>query len=92
MALPLGYIEDTSPPQCPVTGCATILLAEDEEDVREIIKVTLENSGYSVIEASKGQEAVKSFRDQATSIDLFLSDMVMPKKKWHGCLSRNKGD
>ena len=59
-------------------GAETILLAEDEETVRKLTKIVLEEFGYTVIEASDGQEAVSKFMENKDRIDLFLSDIVMP--------------
>ncbi len=59
-------------------GAETILLAEDEEAVRKLTKTVLEEFGYTVIEASDGQEAVSKFMENKDRIDLFLSDIVMP--------------
>ncbi|MBT9538045.1 MAG: response regulator, partial [Nitrospirae bacterium] len=59
-------------------GTETILLAEDEETVRKLTKIVLEEFGYTVIEASDGQEAVSKFMENKDRIDLFLSDIVMP--------------
>lgn len=59
-------------------GAETILLAEDEEAVRKLTKIVLEEFGYTVIEASDGQEAVSQFMENKDRIDLFLSDIVMP--------------
>lgn len=59
-------------------GAETILLAEDEEAVRALTKTVLEEFGYTVIEASDGEEAVSKFMENKDRIDLFLSDIVMP--------------
>jgi PAS domain S-box-containing protein len=62
------------------SGTETILLAEDDKSVSEIIRVALEEQGYKVIEAANGEEALTLFRDNSKGIDLILSDMIMPKK------------
>ncbi|GLI36748.1 response regulator [Geobacter hydrogenophilus] len=58
----------------------TILIAEDDRDVRKLSKLVLERSGYTVIEASDGAEAVRRFMENRDKIDLLLLDVVMPKK------------
>jgi len=55
---------------------ARILLVEDDERVRLMLKDLLESEGYEIQEASNGKEALKSF---ASSLpDLVLTDLVMP--------------
>ena len=61
-------------------GTETILIAEDEEDVREITKIVLEGHGYTVIEAVDGEDAINKFRENKDKIHLLLFDMIMPNK------------
>jgi two-component system, cell cycle sensor histidine kinase and response regulator CckA len=58
----------------------TILVAEDDEQVRDITRSTLEASGYRVIVACDGDEAVDLFRANQGTIDLLLFDVIMPRK------------
>jgi PAS domain S-box-containing protein len=60
-------------------GTETILVAEDDADVRNLEQRVLEDFGYRVITARDGQEAINTFQDQADAIDLILVDVVMPK-------------
>jgi CheY-like chemotaxis protein len=62
----------------PRGGSETVLLVEDEEVVRGLARRILEQAGYSVIEASKGAEAILLCQDNAT-VDLLLTDVVMPE-------------
>jgi len=62
------------------SGTETILIAEDEEDVREITKIVLEGHGYTVIEAVDGEDAIDKFRENKDTIRLLLFDVVMPNK------------
>lgn len=64
----------------PQRGTETILLAEDDPEVRELIKTLLLKSGYAVLEASDGEEAIGILRENGDSINLLLVDIVMPKK------------
>jgi hypothetical protein len=64
----------------PAGNSETVLLAEDDRAVRKLAKHVLERSGYSVIEADDGAEAVKRFTEISDRIDLVLLDVVMPKK------------
>jgi two-component system, cell cycle sensor histidine kinase and response regulator CckA len=60
-------------------GRETILLAEDDPTSRSVSRHYLENVGYTVIEATDGEEAVKKFIEQREKIDLALIDVIMPK-------------
>ncbi len=61
-------------------GKETILLAEDGEDVRRLIKEILVRYGYTVIEAADGEEAVRIFIKNSEKIDLLMLDSIMPGK------------
>jgi len=65
--------------ETPVGGTETILLAEDDEDVRVLTKRLLTEFGYTVIEAVDGADAVSKFTENSAAIDLILSDLIMPK-------------
>lgn len=62
-----------------IGGTETVLVAEDEEEVRELTKVVLEEFGYSVIEAVNGDDAVKKFMENKDKVQLLLLDVKMPK-------------
>jgi CheY-like chemotaxis protein len=62
---------------CP-TGTETILLAEDEEMVRQLTKRVLEKHGYKVIENDSGEQAYSCFNELEEAIDLLLTDVIMP--------------
>ncbi len=59
-------------------GSETILLVEDQPDVRELTQATLESAGYTVIEAASGVEAIAIWRQHRDRIQLLLTDVVMP--------------
>lgn len=64
-----------------VTGKGrTILVAEDEAEVRNSTCTILEKSGFKVILAENGIDAVGKFREHMDEIDLILLDVIMPKK------------
>ena len=60
-------------------GSETILVAEDEDGVRSLTKEVLEKYGYTVLEASNGEEALKIAERHEGPLDLLLSDVVMPR-------------
>jgi nitrogen-specific signal transduction histidine kinase/ActR/RegA family two-component response regulator len=59
-------------------GTETVLLAEDEQDVRDVAREFLESAGYSVIEAPSGAEALKIAAGHSGQIQLLITDMIMP--------------
>jgi CheY-like chemotaxis protein len=61
-------------------GMETILVAEDDPAVRAVTRRALERSGYRVIEACDGEEAVRAFAEHAGEIGLVFLDVVMPRK------------
>lgn len=71
-------------------GTETIILAEDEEEVRKLMKLALEDAGYKVIEAVDGKEAIEKFRENKDSIDLLLLDVIMPKINGKGVYEEAK--
>lgn len=61
------------------TGHETILLAEDEADVRDYSRRALEQLGYDVLVAEDGEEAIEVFRANRDRIQLVVLDVVMPR-------------
>ncbi len=59
-------------------GTERILVVEDEEDIREVIKMQLESLGYTVVLAENGNQAVDIYRESKGDFDLVLFDLVMP--------------
>lgn len=55
------------------------LVVEDEASVRATIVKTLRNRGYRVLEAVNGNEALRVWRQQPGTVDLLLTDMVLPE-------------
>lgn len=61
-------------------GTETILIAEDDANVREFMNKALTRFGYQVICAVDGQDAVNTFKENADTIQLIIMDMIMPNK------------
>ncbi|NTU42715.1 MAG: PAS domain S-box protein [Nitrospirales bacterium] len=64
----------------PARGEEVVLVAEDDEVVRHLIRDILTSAGYSVIEARDGEEAVEQYRRNMDRIKAILLDVIMPRK------------
>ncbi len=71
--------EPVRPSGMAVTGHETILLVEDDADVRELTREVLEAAGYLVLEASDADAAMQQCERHQGPIHLLLTDVVMPK-------------
>jgi PAS domain S-box-containing protein len=67
--------ESAGPPR---GGQETILMVEDEQLLRDLARATLEEFGYTVLPASTALEALVLWKQHRQSVDLVLTDMVMP--------------
>lgn len=65
-----------------------ILVIDDEEDVREVLKLHLEDAGFNVIEAENGEEGIALLRseDNMINVGLILCDIRMPKVNGVECV------
>ena len=61
-------------------GTETVLVAEDDSVVRQLMREMLSLHGYKVIEAATGAEAVAKFNENTAAIQLLLLDVLMPGK------------
>ena len=80
MTQPPPYPQAQPPPPAPAPAparTATILVADDEQDIRELVAYRLSRSGYSIIEARDGEEAFQLAADQA--LDMAVLDVMMPR-------------
>lgn len=57
----------------------TILIAEDDDSLRSLIKIVLEQFNYKVIEAINGRDAIELFKEKKDFINLVILDVIMPK-------------
>jgi PAS domain S-box-containing protein len=71
--------KNAAPEKLPIPrGHETILLAEDEAGIRAMTRTYLEGLGYRVLEAANGTEAIALAKEYRGSIDLILTDVMMP--------------
>lgn len=61
-------------------GSETILVAEDEASVRQLLDTVLTEAGYEVVLAEDGQDAIEKFAGRRDGIQLVLMDLIMPRK------------
>ncbi|MBP1627925.1 MAG: multi-sensor hybrid histidine kinase [Holophagaceae bacterium] len=72
--LPPDYVS----PSLPITAEGTILVVDDEADIRETASIALETLGFTVLTAADGREAVEVFQNYRTEIRAVLMDLTMP--------------
>jgi CheY-like chemotaxis protein len=83
--LELRYTGETQSPQprlhlaLPPQRSVTILIVEDNENLRNLLQRTLEGVGFSVLPAADGAEALRLYQQRDGTIDLMVSDIVMPR-------------
>jgi PAS domain S-box-containing protein len=68
----------STPSRNPRIGPETILIVEDDENVRQVATRILKSNGYRVLEASNGAEALTLCEAEEDSVDLVVTDIVMP--------------
>jgi two-component system, cell cycle sensor histidine kinase and response regulator CckA len=82
MAVPVAADAQPLPArQTPVSksGSETVLVVEDEEGVRRLLRHVLASRGYKVLEATNGEQALRVYRESAGRVQLVLTDMIMPR-------------
>ncbi|MCC6728978.1 MAG: GAF domain-containing protein [Chthonomonadales bacterium] len=79
------HTEECAPPRREALprGDATVLVVEDDEDVRAMAVATLRAQGYRVLQAANGEQAIGEARAAGQPIDLLLTDVVMPVMGGH---------
>jgi len=65
-------------PQLPSSLSGTILIVDDEEDIREMLRLNLESMGCHVLEASDGEEGLRVYENHKEEVSVILLDMAMP--------------
>ena len=71
-------LESVTPSAAPIGNESTILVVEDDEAVRSLVREVLDHNGYRVFEAEHGEAALELWKEHKSEIDLLLTDMVMP--------------
>jgi CheY-like chemotaxis protein len=66
-------------PPAMLRGTETILLVEDDNQLRAVVRSTLERMGYTVVEAPNGREALAVFERSGEAVKLLLTDVIMPQ-------------
>ncbi|TKB26266.1 PAS domain S-box protein [Desulfopila sp. IMCC35006] len=74
-----GQVETESSEAPADVGTETVLLVEDDNMVRDMTRAMLEEIGYDVLSVATPQEALTLLQDDSTSIQLLMTDVVMPK-------------
>jgi two-component system, cell cycle sensor histidine kinase and response regulator CckA len=93
--LPLADTDAASAPQTvpsnkPVRGTGHVLIVDDEENVRNLVRMALQSLGYTVSACSDGAEGVDYYRDHRQEIDLVILDLIMPKMSGHDAFEEMK--
>lgn len=73
-----GVVPETVTEEMP-RGNENILLAEDDPAILNMVRELLEDYGYTVFSASDGADAIRAFLEKSESIDLVLTDVIMPQ-------------
>ncbi len=73
-----------------VHGAETILVVEDEEGVRVLVRRSLESLGYKVLDARNGREALRMYQEHGGVISMVVTDVVMPEMHGQDLITRLK--
>ncbi len=76
------------PPEALPFGTETILIVEDEEQLRVLAQSVLETHGYTVLAASDGEQAIEMYQQHENDIHLVLSDLGLPKLNGYDVFQR----
>ncbi len=77
-------------PSTPAPGNETVLVVDDDDQVRTVVRAILQRSGYVVLDAASGEDALAIARGHTGEIALLLADMIMPRMKGHELAARLK--
>jgi signal transduction histidine kinase len=90
-AEPLGAEADAGATEEKSVARATVLLVEDETPLRKLISQVLKSAGHTVLEAASGDEALALSARHAGTIDLLLTDVIMPGMNGPELVARLRG-
>ena len=76
---PVSADASRTPVLSPARGKGNVLLVEDEKELRALLAETLAGLGYTVVQAANGEEAIELAKSALPSIDMLITDMVMPR-------------
>lgn len=79
----LEQAADSAPAASALRGTETVLVAEDEDGVRELLRRVLTEFGYTVLTARHGRDALLTAGAHAGAIDVLVADVVMPEMNGH---------
>lgn len=79
-------MSDTTRPTTGNGQVATVLVVDDEPDVRHVVSLMLRREGYEVLEAGDGEAAVEVVRAARGAVDAVLLDVMMPRMTGHEAL------
>jgi len=71
-----------------VSGHETILVVEDDENVRVLVKAMLERFGFKTLTAEDGKDAIRVFQERGAEVQLLLTDVIMPNMSGRELASR----
>jgi two-component system cell cycle sensor histidine kinase/response regulator CckA len=77
-----GDVKEEEIEQTPVenlSGSETVLIVEDDDSLRKLTRTVLKQRGYKILEAENGEDALRISKEHEGSIDLMITDVVMPK-------------
>ena len=73
------------PGRSPIHGRGLVLVVDDEEGVRQVVRSMLTSLGYQVVLAGNGREAVEYYEARGSEIDLVILDLTMPAMDGETC-------
>lgn len=76
---PADEVPSLGPDEADFHGSETVLVVEDEDGVRSLITMLLSRNGYTVVEASNGEDALGLLQNRKAPVHLLITDLVLPR-------------